>query len=176
MKMMFVFFLPILPFLPSSNLGALLSFIMYSFVSNVLMLASFSLIAKLKLKRKIIWILNISILLIFLDVASFVFHIPVYRLQEILMWKLTGDYRVMYELSKLNFLSISGETLTHIFTAIATIPGSILMGYVSSFAFESPTRVLRENIIYWLVLNAITCFYVLQLAGVYFCGFTPWQC
>jgi len=161
-----------LPWPHPSPFGAFLSFF-YPLVTNTLVLVSFSYLTGTRLKEKTTVVLVILALWV-LNWASFGLAVLVCRTEEILLWKMAGDPRVLYELSQISVFGIPGKIVSKIFLPIGSIPGSIVMGYVSSFAFNESKR--EQLIIYWIALNFAATFIVLEMAERFFCGHPPYRC
>ncbi|AIY90995.1 hypothetical protein GACE_1970 [Geoglobus acetivorans] len=110
----------------------------------------------------ILWLLNL---------AGFGLAVFVYRVESILLWKLTGDYRVMSDMVKITVLGVSGKTVSNLLFSLASIPGSVLMGYTSCYAYLQADK--KKVIVYWILINFLVTYAVVSRG---FCGYAPWKC
>ncbi len=136
------------------------SAILYILILDWIALSFYSYISKVKLNQRfvIILMLLVPVNILSLGITAFITN----RI-EILLWKITGDYKVMDAIIR-NFW------LVYVFTSI---PGSLLLGYVSSFAFEN-LKDRKSLMIYWIVLNSLSCILIYALKPL-FHGLPPYK-
>ncbi|WP_456329464.1 hypothetical protein [Archaeoglobus sp.] len=151
-------------------LGLPFSSLFYSLISSALALIAFSLFSNTKLASKD-RVLLVILAIWFLNLVGFELAIIMFRAEILLLYKFTGNYGVIGDINKIAFWGISGKVLNNILFSAASIPGSILMSYVSCYAYQQPNR--KKVIIYWILINFAVTFIVISRG---FCGYSPWKC
>jgi|Deesub1362B_J571_1020462.scaffolds.fasta_scaffold09762_2 hypothetical protein len=146
------------------------SSLIYSLITNTLALIAFPHFSKTKLVSKD-KVLVVIFALWFLNLVGLGLAIFTYRIETFLFWKFTGDYRMMSDITKTTFSGISGGTVSNILFSAASSPGSILMGYVSCYAYQQPDK--KKVIVYWILINFAVTFIVISRS---LCGYSPWKC
>lgn len=94
-----------------------------------------------------------------------------FRVERILIWKITGDYGVMSDLVRTTVLGIPGKTVSNLLFSSASIPGSVLMGYASCHAYLQADK--KRVVAYWVLINFLVTYAVVSIG---FCGYPPWKC
>lgn len=150
--------------------GTPFSSLIYSLITNTLALIAFPQFSRIRLAGKD-KILLVIFVLWFLNLIGLILAIFVFRIETLLLWKFTGDYRIMNDITKITFLGISGKTLSNVLFSVASFPGGILMGYVSCYAYQQPDK--KKVIVYWVLINFAITFIVISRG---FCGYSPWKC
>ncbi|MBE8538938.1 hypothetical protein [Geoglobus acetivorans] len=150
--------------------GSQYSPLFYSLITNGLALMAYPYISKTRLAGKV-RVLAILFVLWLLNLAGLGLAILMFRIESILLWKITGDYRVMSDMVKVTVLGIPGKTVSNLLFSAASIPGSALMGYASCYAYLHADK--KKVIVYWILINFLVTYVAVSVG---FCGYSPWKC
>jgi hypothetical protein len=165
-----------LPWIHESPIGAFVSFF-YPVLTNSVLLLVFYKLAGMRLKSTDVIILVLLGLWI-ADWIGFGLAILTHRVEVLSLYFATGDGRFLSDVSVVSIqiagTYITGRHLDNMLLAIASIPGGILLGYISTFAFHEINRTIKvASIIYWVALNFMATLVLMEMS---LCGFAPYLC